>query len=1346
VEYSSAQIAKWAISENDFSLVLQLVEGRPTPLNAGFADWKHLYRTSRDCGDLSMTASAIQNIFSFLASSGRAKEALLCSRRLFALGHEIGDPLIVGHALTDIAWANWVIGDHISAVEVAQEALQFANDLGAKPLLHPFTGPEAIKKAATDLLLTIKHSRGELRRSLADQRVMLQIHRERGDSLLVISTMEGLGNLHKDLGENTEALKWFSEALQEVESADFREPRARLLTRAGLLGNMGVVLTNVGNTEEALKRIEESANIYSRLSDGFGQIGSYGQRGRALLRAGRLPESLDALHTMLQLTRQYDAQSWQQAAHLNLARAYVALGSRSEAAVHCERAVALAREKLGNIGVDLYWLRAAVFHPQGAVKSDDGAAGDAARFIALAYFAFEALHKEMRGSKPSVVVRRWIDEFEAIIQAAFLLPATQSLRLPPIQHRGGRNNSVGTSLDSLDALAHGSPFAAWLPLDIGLYCIESFRAQEFQERLLLNAADLELTHDPHVASELSRVEAELEVLRSRPPIVVAGAASFDEEDELVMKEPASEESVAKQRHEQQKYVKRVAELSAARDVLMLKTIQSNTVPAVPLQSPARLSDVRDVLRDDEMLLEFVLLGQSDGTERAAGEVVLLPSDARPDSAFAVAITRSWMDVVPLGATAAIERQFRKLLDMIDRFGSALSLSFFQDEAIRAFDLLLRPVWNRAGAEMKAVRHLVIATDGVLSLFPLDILIERRCEPSCWRNFDYLTLHFSTEYTPSATVFVDLRLGRYKRGESGDTFVGFGDPKYQVASQSEALPSLPGSRLEIEAIAALARKAKGSFDSHPVTLFLGADARKDRLSDPQMLRNAEYIHLACHGSGGKYPHLDGALFLADSESGDPAHSVLTTREVMNLRTNTKLVVMSACESGLGTLTRGEGIQGLVRAWLFAGAQSVIATLWEVEDNAAAELMEAFYRALLESVTSTTEALAAAKRRAIDDERFACPVYWAAFAGFGGRFEDPSHQRIATTGVDRFATLDPLQKTDVAVAMLGQREHSVLRECGRAWEAAWSVGRDRKFQAFREFEACFDASMELATSVSASIGVTYEFPITVALGLVAQNCRTAWEYWTKEHRISLAVPAYRAYTMWEPSERLEDWDAVVSAYRPENMKQVRDLARGNLLPREFEIRVDDSLRVSITTTVSQNTTESQTVGPADCIPLEIALPVDDPEFTSSSANFVYCRGIGLVVISLRPGESFRVTEQLTSSVRVLEDDTYLIGRTWGSSLFSHLLTIRLHPDFVPIRFEQQQIGRASCIATVRFAPEGPSVMLRPVRGPWLERIALLFRRAPGASALLGAANSPFSEEMEFKQFESLLQQIGRQQQPG
>lgn len=101
------------------------------------------------------------------------------------------------------------------------------------------------------------------------------------------------------------------------------------------------------------------------------------------------------------------------------------------------------------------------------------------------------------------------------------------------------------------------------------------------------------------------------------------------------------------------------------------------------------------------------------------------------------------------------------------------------------------------------------------------------------------------------------------------------------------------------------------------------------------------------------------------------------EIYTLRLNADLVVLSACETGLGPLLQGKGIVGLTRGFLYAGARNVAVSLWQVNDARTAELMEAFYRGMLEG-TPKAEALRRAKQQIINGPpRYARPYYWASF---------------------------------------------------------------------------------------------------------------------------------------------------------------------------------------------------------------------------------------------------------------------------------------------------------------------------------------------------------------------------------
>jgi len=141
----------------------------------------------------------------------------------------------------------------------------------------------------------------------------------------------------------------------------------------------------------------------------------------------------------------------------------------------------------------------------------------------------------------------------------------------------------------------------------------------------------------------------------------------------------------------------------------------------------------------------------------------------------------------------------------------------------------------------------------------------------------------------------------------------------------------------------------------------------------------YIHFAVHGIVNPDRPEFSTLALGRSGAED---GFLQLPEVFNLDLDADLVVLSACESGVGKTLRGEGLLGLVRGFLFAGARSVLSSVWRIEDSpATADFMEDFYRKL--AGQSKTGALRATQRAFIDGEKYSHPFYWAAFTLIGER---------------------------------------------------------------------------------------------------------------------------------------------------------------------------------------------------------------------------------------------------------------------------------------------------------------------------------------------------------------------------
>jgi CHAT domain-containing protein len=154
-----------------------------------------------------------------------------------------------------------------------------------------------------------------------------------------------------------------------------------------------------------------------------------------------------------------------------------------------------------------------------------------------------------------------------------------------------------------------------------------------------------------------------------------------------------------------------------------------------------------------------------------------------------------------------------------------------------------------------------------------------------------------------------------------------------------------------------------------------------ISDTSTAGDYRILHLATHGRADN--RVGDYAFLAFSEIKDSIENeLLYVKDLYNLELNADLVVLSACETGIGKLQRGEGIISLARAFAYAGAKSIVTTLWEVNDKSTSELMRYFYREL-KLGKDKDEALRLARQRYFDKAapRGLHPFFWAAFVPVG-----------------------------------------------------------------------------------------------------------------------------------------------------------------------------------------------------------------------------------------------------------------------------------------------------------------------------------------------------------------------------
>lgn len=305
---------------------------------------------------------------------------------------------------------------------------------------------------------------------------------------------------------------------------------------------------------------------------------------------------------------------------------------------------------------------------------------------------------------------------------------------------------------------------------------------------------------------------------------------------------------------------------------------------------------------------------------------------------------------------------------------ATSSSSLRQQGVLLYQQLLAPA---AGFLQRADRLLVIP-DGPLHLLPFAALRSRR---------GYLAESKPVHTVLSATVYAELKRARAPHGRG--ILVAFGDP---VSGPTEStrdeiedvdlrsarvrgvsLGPLPSTRREVETIAKVFRGE--------ATIYVGAEATEERAKS--LPKDARLVHFACHAFVDERFPLDSALVLSIPEKAVPGqeNGLLRAWEVMErVRLDANLVTLSACETGLGKVLGGDGIVGLVQAFQYAGARSVLASLWKVGDESTAELMRRFYANLKKGKTKD-EALRLAQVALIRDPLHSHPFHWAAFELIG-----------------------------------------------------------------------------------------------------------------------------------------------------------------------------------------------------------------------------------------------------------------------------------------------------------------------------------------------------------------------------
>jgi CHAT domain-containing protein len=840
---------------------------------------------------------------------------------------------------------------------------------------------------------------GELRTALDYNQQAIQIAQVMGDRYQEANMTVVRGLLHRSLGENQKALDAFNQARQLFKSL------AKNYGEATAVYNIGLTLMYLGQWQDALPYFDEALPTFSTSGDHGAECHLLNSIGLIYRHLGDMQRAIEFYNRALAITRTHNFRNTEAYSLLNLGDANLELGDPQKALEFYEQAVKLSRA-------------------YGSAVS----AGDALKAIGEAADLLGDHQKALDTLKQALELFRANWERDREAKALFSLArintalgnlneARKQIELALEIQESLRAKVISQELRDAIFTSAQSSFALYIDLLMRLHKNDPTAGHEI--------AALE-------ASERARARSLLELLSESQADIRQGVAKNLLELERSLQQQINAKAAARaallsdKRTQVQaaSFDKEIAELTLRyREVEVRIRQGSPHYAALTQPQPLTATEIQQQLDDHTVLLEFALGEKGSwlwAVTRTAINSYPLPASARLESSARKVYELLTARQPKRGES---ETQYQTRIADADRRFRAESLALSQ--------LLLGPIATRLQQDWKGKRLAIVASGG-LEYIPFSALPvpEVSSQPGA-SNQDsprstgpHLPLIAQHEIInlPSVSVLALIRRETAGRKAAEKTVAVIADPVFELNdprvlnaikktsenrtvanfhSGNEAQTSAPESasaNLNSELLRALrgfdVLNERGGFSRLPFSheeanTIVALTTRSSSLKATDFQANraiatggelSDYriIHFATHGLlNSQHPELSGLVLSLLDETGKAQDGFLRMPEIYNLHLPADLIVLSACQTALGKQLRGEGLVGLTRGFMYAGAQRVVASLWQVDDYATAQLMKGFYRGMLKEGLRPAAALRLAQLEMRKQERWASPFFWAAF---------------------------------------------------------------------------------------------------------------------------------------------------------------------------------------------------------------------------------------------------------------------------------------------------------------------------------------------------------------------------------
>ncbi len=859
------------------------------------------------------------------------------------------------------------------------------------------SGDKAEEAAALSDIGTVYDSLGEKQKALEFLNQALPLRREAGDRQGEATTLINLGAVYRSLGEVRKAVEYYDRSLLISRSIGDRE------SEASTLNNLGAAYRALGELQKALDAYAQALPLWKALSNRRGEAVTLSNLGGVYRSLGEPEKSLEFYNESLASAREAKDRRIEGETLNNIGAVHRALGNQQQAleffnqALEIRRAVGDRRgevitlNNLGGVAVSLAEYPKALELYQQTLKlwrvvGDRSGEASALHNIGEVFYINGEKDTALKYFSDALILRRAVEDYQG--------EATTLYGIARIARDTGDLSEAQREIEAVLVIVENLRSKVANPELRASYFANVQKYYEFYISLLMSLHK----QTPAKNFDASALQAS-ERARARGLLDLLQEAKVDLKQNVEAKLLAQEKTLldlinAKAALQVQAYgnpQKAAAAKSLGVEINQLsdeyETLQAQIKRSNPRYAgltdtqPIALADMQKSLDRQTLLLEYKL-----GDERS----------------FLWHITPDKLESYELPPRAEIEtlaRQTYQLLiernrriagetTALNQTRIAAADAQLQKSASRLNQILLAPVASQLGN-----KRLVIVADGALQFIPFGVLTAPNSEQALIAANEVVTL-------PSIAVLAELRRlsGRVANTRASvavfaDPVFEQDDPRLQQAmkgkSGSQKNSTLPQAVRDFEPeqnssglprLLASREEAKTIMSFAPRSTFFSAldfEASRERATSAEV-GQYRVVHFATHGLlNTTRPELSGIVLSLYDAQGNARDGFLRLNQIYNLRLSSDLVVLSACRTALGKEIKGEGLIGLTRGFMYAGAPRVIASLWKVNDEATSELMKLFYRNLLQKRLTASQALREAQVEMQKQARWRSPYYWGAF---------------------------------------------------------------------------------------------------------------------------------------------------------------------------------------------------------------------------------------------------------------------------------------------------------------------------------------------------------------------------------